>query len=59
MSEQEMLQEAREWLEKCKSYLNYIATNADGNRIAFVHEEDLQQLIYHIENYMKLLRDDT
>mgnify|MGYP006887922351 FL=1 len=54
-----MLQEAREWLEKCKSYLNYIATNADGNRIAFVHEEDLQQLIYHIENYMKLLRDDT
>lgn len=46
------------WIEKCKSYLRYVATDADGERFVFIPVEDYQQLIYHIKNYMKLLRDD-
>lgn len=43
------------WLKKCKEYLSHVATDIEGNRIVFVHVHDLQQLIYHVENYKKLL----
>lgn len=42
-----------EWLEKCKNYLRYVATDIDGNRIAFVNEEDLRKLIHYVEKYVQ------
>ena len=38
----------KDWLERCKEYLQYAATDANGKRVVIVREDDLQRLIMKV-----------
>lgn len=35
----------KDWLERCKEYLQYAATDANGKRVVIVREDDLKELL--------------